>query len=417
MRHLLRFATVVVVGLLPSASAQSPDSLAAPPDSAVVPLESLVQPYLREHGRFAGQEALFDWFWELEPRQRAAGSSPHRRPRDEGALWVLGADSTVWVQPAQGDPFHTGAYLLWSLGRAGAGRLGYADMYTEGVGYGYESGRLYPDVTQSAPVVGVLVVLLLLLVGGGMGVYRLRKALEHSLEQERRLVTSRRRLVESREEERIRLARDLHDGPLQDIQALRMQLAVAERKRRGRSPSAPDREAADSLSAAVERVQGELLRVGAELREISEGLRPPVLGSFGLAPAVRVLVDRLRTSHPALAVHHHLESEGRDLPDPVRLAFYRVLQEAVNNAIEHGQAQQVRIEYALDGERRARLTVADDGAGFAVPADLHAFEREGHLGLAGMAERAEALGGTLRIESVPGRTTIEMSVPLGADPS
>lgn len=409
MKRLLLTAVVCVSGLLAPASAQSADTVAVPADTVVVPLDSLLGAHVRENGLFEDLDALVDWYYSAEPKQLAVGESPAQNPGEAGSMWVLGADSTVWIQPSEGEPYQADAYTLWLLGDTVGWRLGYSDDDHDPFGYGYEDGRLYLYVTQSAPVVAVVLALLLAVVLVVFGVYRLWRALQHSREQERRLAESKRRLADSREEERLSLARDLHDGPLQDIQALRMQLGVAERRERR---DGADATASRGLAVAVGQVQEELLRVGAELREISEGLRPPVLGSFGLAPAIRALVDRLRATHPDLTVEQQFSDEGQHLSDAVRLALYRVVQEAVNNAIEHAQATTVRIDYASDAGAEARLTVTDDGAGFDVPADLHDFERDGHLGLAGMAERAEALGGRLHIQSKPGQTTIEMTLPL-----
>lgn len=219
-------------------------------------------------------------------------------------------------------------------------------------------------------------------------------------ERERRHLAdaARHRIAEGREAERLRFARDLHDGPVQDLQALRMRLSLI-----ARAPTPEE----------VQDVAGEVQRVVYDLRQASEELRPPALGPFGLAAALRTSASRLATTHPSVNVDADLDDDGQTLPEPVRLALYRVAQEAMSNAVQHGRPSRIAITFRLNAEG-VRLDIADDGVGYAFPADLRSPSRPGHYGIVGMVERAEAIGGRLYATSEPGRET-RVSVHIPSD--
>lgn len=191
---------------------------------------------------------------------------------------------------------------------------------------------------------------------------------------------ARQRALFAREAERSRLAREIHDGPLQDIHALRL---------------LPGDE-------VVALVGGEAGRIAKELRAIAEGLRPPALGRFGLAAALSAHASRVKERHPDLVIHLALDEDDPDsLPDIVRSALFRIAQESITNAIEHGQASTVRITLRLDTPDSAvSLDVSDNGKGLGWPSppDLAALADAGHFGMVGMYERAEAIGGTLTLD-------------------
>ena len=193
-----------------------------------------------------------------------------------------------------------------------------------------------------------------------------------------------------------------------------MQLGVAVRQARrldaAGSEGAPHEEGGP-LGSAVAAVQDDLGRVAVELREISEGLRPPVLGSFGLAAAVRALAQRLQLLYPSVTFDLQFENDGADLPEAPRLALYRIAQESLSNALKHAEPETVRVRYVRFSHEGAALTIEDDGTGFTVPPSLDAFEPDGHLGLSGMAERADSIGTALQVESEPGRTRVYVRVP------
>jgi ligand-binding sensor domain-containing protein/signal transduction histidine kinase len=217
------------------------------------------------------------------------------------------------------------------------------------------------------------------------------------------IAEAQRRLSEGREQERLHLARELHDGPVQDLYTAKLRLSLAA-------------EAAD-LNGELRPVEEALGRVNAALRGICGELRPPALGPFGLAAALRSHAEALRTAYPDLSFELHLAADGQRLPETVRLALFRIAQEALSNAARHGRARTVEVVFTVDAEE-AVLEVRDDGRGFSVPPRPLDDARAGRFGLLGMTERAEALGGRLVVTSSPGRgTTVTARVPATVERS
>jgi signal transduction histidine kinase len=212
-------------------------------------------------------------------------------------------------------------------------------------------------------------------------------------------------LVRVQEEERSGFSREIHDGPLQAVTALLQRLHLARRAGDARA-AAREMEAAESIAASCVR----------ELRAICDGLAPPWL-ELGLWEALAELTDRLSSQTGAQVL-----LEGEDpgaLPPEQVLALFRVVQEAVHNAVRHGGAREVlvRLERAETPEPRVLMDVVDDGGGFDPPADYTRLRVEGHRGLANMAERMALVGGSIRVRSRPGAgTTIRCAVPLTVRP-
>ncbi|HWX75592.1 MAG TPA: GAF domain-containing protein [Solirubrobacteraceae bacterium] len=201
------------------------------------------------------------------------------------------------------------------------------------------------------------------------------------------------------EGERRRWARELHDETLQNLSALRVGLARAERS--------------GEPEAVAEAVRGaaQLLEEGiANLRALITDLRPAALDELGVQAAIEALVDRSKRHgiEVDLSVELAFEQRGRAtryLPE-LETAMYRIVQEALTNAVRHGGAKRALIEIRElpDG---VRLLVRDDGCGFDAAAELAGF------GLLGMRERADLLGGELLIESAPGGgTTVSAHLPV-----
>ncbi len=225
---------------------------------------------------------------------------------------------------------------------------------------------------------------LLGLVGSLIAVLGLTIAVRRERRGRAVLVEARRREVESREAERLRLARELHDGPVQLLHLAGLNLAAIEC-----SPGA------DPRADVAEAVR--------ELRTIAEGLRPPALGHFGIAAALQDLATRFREKHPSIDLDVHIDSQVGELGDSARLAIFRVAQEALSNSAAHAAAAHVALHFTASS-RDVELVIEDDGRG---GADLDAFAsgRSGRFGLLGMCERAQLLGGSLELHSPPGRGT------------
>jgi signal transduction histidine kinase len=200
-------------------------------------------------------------------------------------------------------------------------------------------------------------------------------------------------------EERTRLARELHDSLTQTL----FSLSLAAESAAAFVVAETDPRLAEQLDRTRELARAAL----AETRSLVGTLRPPDLDAEGLAVALRKRVELLRRVHHvaiALTVRGPARLRDRTLEREV----LRVATEALSNALQHAGAG--RIEVALDtGGDAIRLTVADDGAGFDLPATVRASRR---LGLTSMRERAEALGGVLHIDTAPGAgTRVLLEVP------
>jgi signal transduction histidine kinase len=220
-----------------------------------------------------------------------------------------------------------------------------------------------------------------------------REMAEHRQTQAE-LVEMQRRLMESIEAERLHLAQDLHDGPIQDLYSISYSL-------NGLQEIISD-EADQTQLATVKKTLGQVIH---SLRATSGELRPPTLAPFGLEKAIRSHVESFQEIHPEIEMRLDLMPDGQILSERVRLALFRICQEALNNIGRHAQAQRVIITLKIN-EKTVGLDIEDDGCGFNVPRRWIGLARQGHLGLVGMSERAEALGGKLEIDSVSGAGTV-----------
>jgi signal transduction histidine kinase len=219
-----------------------------------------------------------------------------------------------------------------------------------------------------------------------------RKRAERQLQEyARHLQILNRRLIESQEAERRRLSRELHDEIGQTLTAIKVDIHAARRL--------PKDESEARLDDAISMVDGALERV----RSLSLDLRPSLLDDLGLAPALRWYVDRL-SQRASFTVSMTASDFQRRLPSELETTCFRVVQEAVTNVIRHAQASHVDIELQIE-EDEVLLTVRDNGTGFDVIAARGQGQRNFNLGLVGMQERVELLGGQLSILSQFGEGT------------
>jgi signal transduction histidine kinase len=196
---------------------------------------------------------------------------------------------------------------------------------------------------------------------------------------------SRRRVLLARAEERRTVERDLHDGAQQRLLAASASLSRARAR------------ASDPASLAVLDIARDDLRAALrDLRELAAGLHPALLSQSGLGAALGSVTERL-----PLGVH--TEVEARRWPADIEMAAYLVICECLTNVVKHSGAGSATVRASQQGDRLL-LTVDDNGAGGATSADGR--------GLAGLADRVAALGGTFRIDSLPGRgTRVEAALP------
>ncbi|MEA2279892.1 MAG: hypothetical protein QOK21_499 [Solirubrobacteraceae bacterium] len=210
-------------------------------------------------------------------------------------------------------------------------------------------------------------------------------------EREAEIVASRARVLAAADEERRRIGRNLHDGAQQRLVALSQFLGVASRKLQRGEPAEAER----LIALAREQVEA----AGTELRDLARGLHPVAL-ERGLALALDTLAMQSSLPLEVAAL------PDRRLPDVLEATIYYVVAEALSNAAKHAQATRVRVAVVLESGR-VGVTVDDDGVGGADP--------DRGSGLAGLAGRLEALGGTLDIASPSGGgTTLRLSIPVSA---
>jgi two-component system sensor histidine kinase UhpB len=213
----------------------------------------------------------------------------------------------------------------------------------------------------------------------------------------RRLEAERRRAgsaaLRAQEEERTRVARDLHDEVNQSLTGLLLRLEAA----REAAPPELEAELAETKALANQAMR--------ELLSLARQLRPTALDDLGLTAAIAGQVEQM--SHGEIEAEFAAEGDFSDLDDDTQLVIYRVAQEALSNAARHSGAKHVAVRLRSDGANGGvELEVTDDGRGFAFD------ESEGGLGIAGMRERALLIGAKLTIESRPGHgTTVRLTVP------
>ncbi len=216
------------------------------------------------------------------------------------------------------------------------------------------------------------------------------RAANEALRQSRdQLQSLTRRLVDAQENERAAIARELHDGAGQALTVMLLDLGALARQ----TADNPD------TAAKVQALQAAADGLMSELHTLAANLHPATLNRLGLLAAVRQHISSLQDTAGLQIVVKDVELDDNSLSPEVRIAVYRVIQEAVNNAIRHAQARNIGVLLAMQ-ESCLRVTIEDDGSGFNPETP-----DEGRLGLLSMHERIEMLGGSLTIESSPGAGT------------
>ena len=208
-------------------------------------------------------------------------------------------------------------------------------------------------------------------------------------------------ITSAQEEERTRLARELHDETIQAVIALKQRVQLAQKSMR-------DEQVRQSLLELEELAE----RTVENLRRLTRALRPIYLEDLGLVTALEMLAREVSQANQ-LQVEFQQSGRERRLSREIELAFYRIAQEGLNNAVRHAQAGHAILSVRFDKE--VMLEVTDDGIGFDVPRSPTHFARSGHFGLLGIRERADLIGGKLEVRSAPGQGT-RLSVRL-PDPS
>lgn len=206
------------------------------------------------------------------------------------------------------------------------------------------------------------------------------------------------KIIQAQEDERKRIARELHDGLAQELLLVQIELRKAK--------YLPEEE----VPGAIKRASEELREVLTHVSRIASNLRPASLDELGLAPAIETECRQIERTF-GIQVTDRIERLRNVNPD-AEVALYRIFQEATSNACKYSRSDRLEVDLASDGAG-VRLTVQDFGDGFNVD---HPEIRGGGLGLAGMRERAGAFGGTVKVESAPGRgCTVRVFLPYGGE--
>jgi signal transduction histidine kinase len=223
---------------------------------------------------------------------------------------------------------------------------------------------------------------------------------EKRMQQNQRFLLQ--QVTRAQEEERKRIAQEIHDETVQALVVLCQEIdnLVSHSKR---SP----RKTGINLEHLHERASS--IMQGA--RRLSQDLRPAALDNLGLVPTLEWLASDI-TSYSGISIDVNVLGTIRRLSDEAELVLFRITQEALRNVSKHAQATsaEVKLEFTNNS---TRVTVVDNGIGFIPPQEVSSLPRIGKLGLAGMQERAQLLGGTLTVKSEPTKgTTLTAELPV-----
>jgi len=305
-----------------------------------------------------------------------------------------GYHSYEWIKPSTGETARMVAYVIglqdwrWAVGTG---------IFIDDVTATVAAARAGVEarVQRTFLYIGAIMVaaLLLVFISGLFINIRERRLADAKLKK----LTQ--RVFDAQEEERGRVARELHDGISQILVGVRYALDTARRRL-----TAGDARAQDNLDAGLEHLSGAIQ----EVRRISRDLRPGVLDDLGLGPAIKALAEDFGKRTGIDTAFSTVVFRNR-LDDDAKIALYRVAQEALTNIERHSGASRVQID--VRGHKRgATLRISDDGAG--IEQTQEAAPLSSGLGLRNMQERIEQLDGTLRILSSKSGTVIEANVPL-----
>jgi PAS domain S-box-containing protein len=281
--------------------------------------------------------------------------------------------------------------LKRSVLETGIGRRQEVQMPNDGVMYTFDL-TVEPTRNESGSITGLTV--------AAVDITENKEREKKALQSQMRIELQR-RLLEQREQERLTLARDLHDGPIQTLAAMTMDLEVT-------------RAAFDdsTLQLELSRIDRHLREVSRELRDTVSDLRPSLLHTMGLSQAIRAYTKGFQRKHPELKLTLHMAADQGKLSKYIALSLFRIYQEALTNVVRHAGATRVSIHLEFTSDC-CILEIRDNGKGMECLPDLLALTTEGHYGLAGMKERAEAVNGEFELRTVPGKgTTVVVSVPL-----
>jgi two-component system, NarL family, sensor histidine kinase UhpB len=226
-------------------------------------------------------------------------------------------------------------------------------------------------------------------------------AAERQLEENRQLTAL---IQEHIEDERRSLARELHDGLGQYVTAIKTFAVAIANKTKDNSPEISSH--AQTIAAAANHIYD-------GMHDIIRQLRPGSLDNLGLSETLRDMVNHIEKQHPNLKVSLDLAGNLDNLGENLNINLYRIVQESINNAIKHAQANNIHIKLEATKTGALQLTIKDDGRGM----DIDAVDHANHFGLLGMRERVQGFMGSFNVESEPNTisdnkgTTIYIHIP------
>lgn len=203
-------------------------------------------------------------------------------------------------------------------------------------------------------------------------------------------------VVKAQEEERRRLAQELHDGTIQELLLVSHRLQDIATNSHGQLPQRAKKHL-EEVRVLVERIVN-------EVRGSTQDLRPPILEDMGLVSALRWLTGRLATED-GVSAELRVIGKKRRLSVDTEAALFRIAQESLSNVRKHANASAAVVTLEF-GEEKVAMSVSDDGRGFELPAKVSEFASQGKLGILGVRGRVHLLKGTCEIESEPGRGTV-----------
>jgi signal transduction histidine kinase len=201
-------------------------------------------------------------------------------------------------------------------------------------------------------------------------------------------------ILQGQEDERQRIARELHDQTLQTLSLMSQRLVSMEDKY---SPLP------STVIKEVRQVQEMAEEATKDLRDFTRSIRPPILDDLGIVPSIRRLLIE-STERTGMKGTFKLIGDERRLQQDIEVSIFRIIQEAIWNVERHSKATQVIVTMILNADE-TKIDVSDNGIGFEVPPMLSTFYADGKLGLLGMQERAKLIGGKLEIQSTPNTGT------------
>jgi len=208
--------------------------------------------------------------------------------------------------------------------------------------------------------------------------------------------------IRAQEEERKRISRELHDSTIQSLVVLSRQLDTM---------TSDDKELPADTHQRLEKLRQQTSNIMDEVRRLSQDLRPAALDSLGLLSVLEGLASDV-AQYSGVKTRVNLIGTERRLPEEVALVLFRITQEALRNVWRHSEATEAEVTVEFE-PKQTRVTVSDNGKGFDLPRAIGDLARDGKLGLAGMQERAQLLGGTLKAQSEPAKgTRITVELPL-----